>query len=75
MSNEQDLINMGNEFKEIVAKKNEQLAGLKKLVCMCYGLVRIMTEHGDVSFLEILREELSQALTEFMDVEELPSPT
>jgi len=75
MSNEQDLIDMGNEFKEIVATKNKQLAGLKKLICLAYGLVRIMTEHDDISMLEILREELSNGLTEYLNVEELPSPT
>lgn len=75
MTTENELIEMGKEFKEIVEKKNKQLAGLKKLICMCYGLVRIMTEHEDISFLEILREELSNGLTDYMDVEECESPT
>jgi len=75
MSNEQDLIDMGKEFKEIVEKKNKELAGLKKILCMSYGLVRIMTEHEDMTLLEVLREELSNALTDYLGVEELPSPT
>ena len=75
MSNEQDLIDMGKEFKEIVEKKNKELAGLKKLICLAYGLVRIMTDHEDMTLLEVLREELSNGLTEYLGVEEIPSPT
>lgn len=75
MSTEQELIEMGKEFKDIVEKKNKELAGLKKLVCVSYGLVRIMTDHEDMALLEVLREELSQGLTDYLGVEECTSPT
>ena len=74
MTTENELIEMGKEFKEIVEKKNKDLSGLKKLLCVSYGLVRIMSEHEDISMLEILREELSQGLTDYLGVEECSSP-
>lgn len=68
---EKDLIDMGNEFKEIVKKKNIELAGLKKLLMMSYSLIKIMNDHGeDMNMLEVLYNYLCDGLTQYLNVEE-----
>jgi len=69
---EQELINMGNDFKEIVIKKNKELNGLKKLLIIAYALVKIMSEMGeDVSMIDILFNYLTEGLSTYLNVEEL----
>ena len=69
---EQDLIDMGNDFREIVKKKNKELNGLKKLLIVAFALVKIMTEMGeDASMIDILYNYLTEGLSTYLNVEEL----
>lgn len=69
---EQDLIDMGNDFREIVRKKNKELNGLKKLLIVAFALVKIMTEMGeDASMIDILYNYLTEGLSTYLNVEEL----
>tara|TARA_A100000171_G_scaffold41530_1_gene42383 strand:+ start:1540 stop:1815 length:276 start_codon:yes stop_codon:yes gene_type:complete len=69
---EQDLIDMGNDFREIVRKKNKELNGLKKLLIVAFALVKIMTEMGeDASMIDILYNYLNEGLSTYLNVEEL----
>lgn len=66
---ENELIELSKDFKERIRKKNIQIAKLKKLICVLYGLVVITDEEDDVSCIEIMRSRLSEALTDHMGVE------
>ena len=69
---EQDLIDMGNDFRDIVRKKNKELNGLKKLLIIAFALVKIMTEMGeDASMIDILYNYLTEGLSTYLNVEEL----
>ena len=66
---ENELIEISKDFKERIKKKNIQIAKLKKLICLLYGLVVITDEEEDTSLIGIIRSKLSQALTDHMGVE------
>ena len=66
---ENELIEISKDFKERMKKKNIQIAKLKKLICLLYGLVVITDEEEDTSLIGIIRSKLSQALTDHMGVE------
>jgi len=70
MSTEQELLILGQHFKEEIKKKNNKLAELKKLLLLCYGLIRVADDNGDGTCVEIIRTYLSQGLTDHFGVEE-----
>ncbi len=69
MSNENDLLEMSKHFKTLLNKKNIELEKLKKFVCLVYGLVRVMDEMEDISFVEILRAQSSQMIEEICNID------
>lgn len=66
---ENELIEISKDFKDRIKKKNIQIAKLKKLICVLYGLVVITDEEEDMSLISTMRNKISQALTEHMGVE------
>lgn len=70
MTTEQDLIEMSKHFRDEIKKKNNKISQLQKYICLIYGLVRTMDESEDVSFVQLIRDYSSQALTELCGVEE-----
>jgi hypothetical protein len=70
MTTEQDLIEMSKHFRDEIKKKNNKISSLQKYICLIYGLVRTMDESEDVSFVQLIRDYSSQALTELCGVEE-----
>jgi hypothetical protein len=65
---EGELLQLAEDFKNIVASKNEIITNLKKCIISAYGLVRIMDLTDDYSSIEILRTYLSseiEAIIEF----------
>jgi hypothetical protein len=69
MGNENDLLEMSKHFKTLLNKKNLEIEKLKKFVCMIYGLIRIMDEREDISFIEILRSESSSMIEEMCNID------
>lgn len=66
---ENELLELSNDFKNRMKKKNVVIAKMKKLICVLYGLVVITDENEDMSLLEEIRRRLSYGLTEFLGVE------
>ena len=66
---ENELLELSNDFKNRMKKKNIVIAKMKKLICVLYGLVVITDENEDMSLLEEMRRRLSYGLTEFLGVE------
>jgi len=44
---ENDLINLGNDFKNIIQEKNEELMSIKKDLVMLYGFIRRSHEESE----------------------------
>ncbi len=44
---ENDLINLGNDFKNIMKEKNEELMSIKKDLVMLYGFIRRSHEESE----------------------------
>lgn len=44
---ENDLINLGNDFKNIMKEKNEELMNIKKDLVMLYGFIRRSHEESE----------------------------
>tara|TARA_A100000171_G_scaffold3411_1_gene2925 strand:+ start:73 stop:342 length:270 start_codon:yes stop_codon:yes gene_type:complete len=66
---ENELLEISKDFKDRIKKKNIQIAKLKKLICVLYGLVVITDEEEDTSLIGIMRSKLSNALSDHMGVE------
>ena len=66
---ENELIEISKDFKNRMKKKNIEIAKLKKLICVIYGLVVITDEEEDTSLIAIMRTKLSKALTDHLNVE------
>ena len=66
---ENELLELSNDFKNRMKKKNVVIAKMKKLICVLYGLVVITDENEDMSLLEEIRRRLSYGLTEVLGVE------
>jgi hypothetical protein len=69
MTSENDLLEMSKHFKTLLNKKNLELERLKKCICMLYGLIRVMDESEDISFIEILRSESSKMVEEICNID------
>jgi hypothetical protein len=66
---ENELLEISNDFKNRMKKKNIELAKLKKLICVLYGLIVITQENEDMSLVDEIRSRLSEALTNHLNVE------
>ena len=66
---ENELLELSDDFKIRIKKKNVVIAKMKKLICVLYGLVVITDENDDCSLIEEIRSRLSLALTQFLGVE------
>tara|TARA_E500000318_G_C3502325_1_gene188878 strand:- start:64 stop:321 length:258 start_codon:yes stop_codon:yes gene_type:complete len=66
---ENELLEISKDFKNRIKKKNILIAKLKKLICILYGCIVLTDEEEDTSLIPIMRQKLSQALTEHMNVE------
>lgn len=66
---ENELLEISNDFKNRMKKKNIELAKLKKLICVIYGLIVVSHENEDISLIEEIRSRLSEALTNHLNVE------
>lgn len=66
---ENELLEISNDFKNRIKKKNIVISKMKKLICVLYGLTVVTDENEDMSLIEEIRRRLSLALTEFLGVE------
>jgi hypothetical protein len=66
---ENELLEISNDFKNRMKKKNIELAKLKKLICVLYGLIVITQENEDMSLVDEIRSRLSEALRDHLNVE------
>lgn len=68
-SNENELIIMADDFKHRMAKKNEIISDISKLIFMIYGLVRRGCETDDNAFFEEARGAMSEWFDERFELE------
>lgn len=68
--NENDLLNLADDFKEAINMKNKKIAKFGKMILLLYGLIRIAHEHEDISFVDLARTELSAFLEEEFNIPE-----
>ena len=66
---ENELLEISNDFKNRIKKKNIVISKMKKLICVLYGLTVVTDENEDMSLIEEIRRRLSLSLTEFLGVE------
>ena len=66
---ENELLEISNDFKNRMKKKNIVISKMKKLICVLYGLTVVTDENEDMSLIEEIRRRLSLSLTEFLGVE------
>jgi len=59
---EGELLQLAEDFKNIVSVKNETITNLKKCIISVYGMVRIMDITDDYSLIEALRSYLSSEI-------------
>lgn len=66
---ENELLEISQDFKIRIKKKNIIISKMKKLICILYGLIVITHDNEDISLIQEIRNRLSLALTEFLGVE------
>ena len=64
LPNENDLLLLGETFKEIVEEKNETIKELKKVIISVYGVLRVSCILEDYEMVEQIRTYLSDYLEE-----------
>ena len=67
---EKALLDLADDFKNQIKKKNKLIIKLKKLILTLYGITRLAHQHEDINLLDIARTELSEAMTEYFGLEE-----
>lgn len=67
---EQDLIEMAQDFKNRIEKKNEKISKLTKLIFVIYGLTRRGLEVQDDALFEECRSVLSEFFLEEFDLDQ-----
>ena len=66
---ENELLELSKDFKERIKNKNIELAKLKKLICIIYGLIVITDQEDDMSLIPTIRSKLSRALNDHLGSE------
>jgi hypothetical protein len=66
---ENELLEISQDFKIRIKKKNIIISKMKKLICILYGLIVVTHDNEDISLIQEIRNRLSLALTEFLGVE------
>ena len=69
MATEQNLIDLAEDFKDIMDKKNEELTRLKKFVALIYGLIRTTDEMADMSLISAIRSFCSDEIEHLMNID------
>lgn len=74
---ENDLLEMGEDFKNILKEKdndikckNIKLNEYKKLLCSLYGLIKVMDDHHDPSIVDYMRMYLSEHVEELLGIKD-----
>jgi len=67
---ENDLIELAEQFKEIVNIKNKQIAELKKFVCLVYGLIRACDDNfEDAQLVSLIRTYCSEQVDKLLGID------
>lgn len=67
-STEQQMLEMAEQFKNLVESKNEEILQMKKNFMLIYGLVRATDENfSDIVLLDLIRSYLSTFVEEFLE--------
>ena len=74
---ENDLLEMGEDFKNILEKKDNEIKcksikmnEYKKLLCSLYGLIKVMDDHHDPSIIDYMRMYLSEHVEELLGIKD-----
>ena len=62
---EQQYLEMANQFKEMMAEKNELIKELKKALMVTYSLIRTADENQDAEMMTQARQSASEFIDEF----------
>lgn len=62
---EQQYLEMANQFKEMMAEKNELIKQLKKALMVTYSLIRTADENQDAEMMTQARQSASEFIDEF----------
>ena len=62
---EQQYLEMANQFKELMAEKNELIKQLKKALMVTYSLIRTADENQDAEMMTQARQSASEFIDEF----------
>tara|TARA_Y100000004_G_C8693537_1_gene318593 strand:+ start:388 stop:597 length:210 start_codon:yes stop_codon:yes gene_type:complete len=69
MTNENEYLEMCNDFKKRMDVKNEKISMLMKIIFMLYGLIRRGLETGEMALFEESRSVLSEFFEEEFNIE------
>ena len=67
---EQDMLELAEDFKQRINKKNEKISKLTKTLFMLYGLIRRGLEVQDDALFEESRSVLSEFFSEEYDLDQ-----
>lgn len=62
---EQQYLEMANQFKELMAEKNQLIKQLKKALMVTYSLIRTADENQDAEMMTQARQSASEFIDEF----------
>ncbi len=62
---EQAYLEMADQFKEMMASKNEEIKSLKKSLMVLYGLIKTADENHDAEMMVQARQTASEYIDEF----------
>lgn len=67
---EQAYLEMADQYKEIMEKKNELIKDLKKSLMVLYGIIRLADENHDYEMVVQARQAVSEFIDKFIFLEE-----
>lgn len=67
---ENDLLELGEQFRDVVSQKNNQIAELKKFICLIYGLIRACDDNfEDAQLVSLIRSYSSDKIEELLGLD------
>ena len=67
---ENDLLELAEQFRDVVSQKNKQIAELKKFICLIYGLIRACDDNfEDAQLVSLIRSYSSDKLEELLGLD------
>lgn len=67
---EQAYLEMADQYKEMMEKKNELIKDLKKSLMVLYGIIRLADENHDYEMVVQARQAVSEFIDKFIFLEE-----